>query len=115
MARVERALDRLGPDVEITNRRIPQDMEFKRRLKGIGKAMEQMVEGATYAGSLATHIYTNELGAEVRFIHHHGFDKPVTEEIISTAVADQAAHLMEDVFGRKKLATRDPRDKRMKQ
>lgn len=115
MQKPPRALDALGPNVEIANRRLPPDSELARKLKGLGKEMSKMTdEGLTYCGSYATHFYTNEFGREIRYIHHHSFDKAVSEKVISSAVADLALHLMQVIFGRKKPATRDPKDQRGK-
>lgn len=109
-------LDLLGEGVEITNRRVNQDNHIKERLKEIGKKLSRAIPDGTftYHGSVASHIFVNEFGQEVRFAHHHAFDKPVSEAIISTCCADQAVHLMEDMFGRKKPSTLNQKDQRGK-
>lgn len=109
-------LDMLGLDVEIANKRIPQDAVLKERLKDVGRDLGKAIpEGSfQYCGTVATHIYTNEFGREVRYIHQHGFDKQVHEKVLSTAIGDLSVHLMETVFGRKKPSTLNPRDQRGK-
>lgn len=109
-------IDLLGDGVEITNKRIAQDEHIKSLIKDIGKKLGRAIpEGSfEYCGSIASHIFVNEFGHEVRFVHHHSFDKQVSEAIISTCCADQAVHLMEDMFGRKKPSTLNPKDQRGK-
>lgn len=109
-------LDLLGDGVEIANRRVKQDDHIKRQLKEIGKKLGRAIPDGNfeYCGSIASHVFTNEFGQEIRFVHHHAFDKQVAEGIISTCCADQAVHLMEDMFGRKKPNTLNKKDQRGK-
>lgn len=115
MNKPDRILDSLGPNVEITNHRLPKDVALAKRLKGIGKDMQKMTdEPLRYCGSYATHLYMSEFNKEIRFIHHHAFDKNLSEKVMSASVGDLALHLMQVLFGRKKPATRDPKDLRGK-
>lgn len=116
MKKPKRMLDALGPDVEITNRRIHRDAEMKLRLKGLGKLAQRMIPdaGTEHAATLVTHIFINEFTRETFFLHDHTFPKAVSEAVVSSAIADKSVHLMEVVFGRKKPATRDPKDLRGK-
>lgn len=117
MSKAPRILDPLGPDVKISNVRIPKDTEMKLRLQGLGELMQVMLpaDNFEYSGSMVTHIYlSNGMKKSAFFLHDHTFPKPVSENLVSAAMADKAAHLMEEVFGRKKQATRDPKDQRGK-
>lgn len=114
MSKSQRILDALGPEVEIANRRLPKDPNLSRRLAGLGQDIKPMLdEGMEYKGSFATHIYANEFGREVRFVHQNTKVR-VSEKVVSSAVSDLALHLMQVLFGRKKPATRDPKDQRGK-
>lgn len=109
-------LDLLGDGVEIANRRIHQDEHIKGPLKELGKKLGRIIPDGNfeYCGSIASHIYKNEFGKELRFVHHHAFDIQVSEGLISTCCADQAVHLMEDLFGRSKPSTLNKKDQRGK-
>jgi hypothetical protein len=117
MSKPQRVLDSLGPHVEITNKRVQDDgmSNFKKRLRDLGKALKVRTEDfVEYSGSFATHVYTNKAKSEIRLIHQHVMDKPISERVIHTAVSDLALHLMQVIFNRKKPATRDPKDLRGK-
>lgn len=109
-------LDMLGPHVEIASREVPQEEVIKNDLRSIGKKLSRAIPDGnfTYCGSVCSHYYTNEFGREVRFVHHHVFDKPLNEKVLSTGMADLAVHLMKVLFGREKPSTTNPRDQRGK-
>lgn len=104
----------LGIDVEISNERREGDSRLRDALQHCGEIIEP--EGFTYEGSFCTHLYSpkSDLRREFVWAHHHHFKKRPSEKFVSNAVGDLAVHLMQVLFGRKKPATRDPRDKRMK-
>lgn len=117
-------IDNLNRDplaVEITNERRTSNKNLSNKLKQLGKLMQNELDPAQrdnfeYAGSVVTHFYVGKQLADeksVTLIHDSAWDTMVSEKVMSMGISDLALHLMQTLFGRKKAATRDKRDKRL--
>ena len=113
MKQPDTGLGGLGLDVVMEQEKIQADPGQKSLLQKLGNThLASAGPGMTYAGSFVTHIYASEFGQRIAYIHQHTFPAPVGEKIVSNAVSDLALHLMTAVFGRRKPATRNSKDKR---